>query len=87
MACNAQRTTEAWEQAAEALTEYPPSVKFVAKVLDVNGELSQQRLVDETLLPVRTVRYAVNTLEQDGHLESRHCFRDARKRLYSLDLE
>ncbi|WP_267643432.1 ArsR family transcriptional regulator [Haloarchaeobius amylolyticus] len=87
MPCNAQRNAQPWERAAEALAEYPPSVKFVAKVLDVEGELSQQRLVEETLLPVRTVRYAVNTLEQDGHLESRHCFRDARKRLYSLDLD
>ncbi|WP_435349094.1 ArsR family transcriptional regulator [Haloarchaeobius sp. HRN-SO-5] len=87
MACNAQRTAQPWERAAAALAEYPPSVKLVAKVLDVEGELSQQRLVEESLLPVRTVRQAVNTLEEDGYLESRYCFTDARKRLYSLELE
>jgi DNA-binding MarR family transcriptional regulator len=87
MACNVQQETQPWNQAAAVLVDHPPSVKLVAKVLDVEGELSQQRLAEESLLPTRTVRDAVSTLEEDGYLEWRYCFQDARKRLYKLDLD
>ncbi len=86
MACSVQPNDQSWEQQASALESYPPSVKFVAKMLEMKGELTQSDLVEETLLPARTVRYAVNTLEDDGYLESRHYWKDARKRLYSLEV-
>ena len=86
MSCSAQAREQQWDRNASQLREYPPSAKLVAKVLTVHGEMSQQDLVEETLLSPRTVRHAVSRLEDDDHLESRHCWTDARKRLYRLTL-
>jgi DNA-binding MarR family transcriptional regulator len=68
----------------ERLRELPPSAKLVAKVLETDAPLSQGGLAEETLLPDRTVRYALNRLEEAGLVESRHSFDDARKRVYAL---
>lgn len=66
------------------LRDQPPSAKLVAKVLDVNGALDQTQLAKETLLPDRTVRYALNQLE-DADLVTEHVtLRDARKHVYEL---
>lgn len=66
------------------MADLPPSAKLVAKVLDYEDTLSQTELAEETLLPPRTVRYAVSELEEVGVVESRFSFTDARKRLYTL---
>ncbi|MEM4781551.1 MAG: helix-turn-helix domain-containing protein [Halalkalicoccus sp.] len=71
----------------EAVRELPPSAKLVAKVLEYNETLTQSQLAEETLLPPRTVRYALNRLEEEGVVESRFSFSDARKRLYTLRIE
>jgi DNA-binding MarR family transcriptional regulator len=68
----------------EALEDLPPSAKLVAKVLEYNDTLSQSELAEETLLPDRTVRYALTRLEDHDVVESRFSFSDARKRLYTL---
>jgi DNA-binding MarR family transcriptional regulator len=68
----------------EALRDLPPSAKLVAKVLEYNDTLSQSELAEETLLPARTVRYALTRLEEQDVVESRFSFSDARKRLYTL---
>jgi DNA-binding transcriptional ArsR family regulator len=39
------------------------------------------------MLPPRTVRYALTRLEDQDAIDSRFSFSDARKRLYSLDVE
>jgi DNA-binding MarR family transcriptional regulator len=70
----------------EAVEELPPSAKLVVKVLEYNGTLTQSQLAEESLLPPRTVRYALNRLEEVGVVESRFSFSDARKRLYSLSV-
>ncbi|WP_049925769.1 MarR family transcriptional regulator [Halopiger goleimassiliensis] len=67
--------------------DLPPSAKLVAKVLEYNDTMTQQQIAEETLLPSRTVRYALNRLEDENVIESRFSFSDARKRLYSLDIE
>jgi DNA-binding MarR family transcriptional regulator len=88
-------STQAEEQAAtetplqnpevrERLRELPPSAKLVAKVLEDDAPLSQGQLAEESLLPDRTVRYALNRLEQADLVESRYSFRDARKQVYFL---
>jgi DNA-binding MarR family transcriptional regulator len=64
--------------------DLPPSAKLVAKVLDYEGSATQSRLSEETLLPPRTVRYALSRLEEADAVESRFSFSDARKRVYSL---
>jgi DNA-binding MarR family transcriptional regulator len=69
-----------------AVRDLPPSAKLVAKVLDYNDTLTQSELAEETLLPPRTVRYALSRLEEEGVVESRFSFSDARKRLYSLGI-
>jgi DNA-binding MarR family transcriptional regulator len=75
------------ENATEAIRELPPSAKLVAKVLEYNDTLTQSQIAEESLLPDRTVRYALNRLDDEGLVDSRFSFSDARKRLYSLDLE
>ncbi len=75
-------TTDQWRP----IRDLPPSAKLVAKVLDYNDTLTQTELTEETLLPPRTVRYALSRLEEVGAVESRFSFSDARKRLYSLEL-
>ncbi|MFC6836537.1 MarR family transcriptional regulator [Halomarina ordinaria] len=68
----------------ERLRELPPSAKLVAKVLEDETPLSQGELAEESLLPDRTVRYALNRLDEAGLVESRYSFRDARKQVYFL---
>lgn len=70
----------------EAVKELPPSAKLVAKVLEYNDTLTQSEIAEETLLPPRTVRYALSRLEDVDVVDSRFSFADARKRLYSLDI-
>ncbi|NHN47574.1 MarR family transcriptional regulator [Halostella sp. JP-L12] len=67
--------------------DLPPSAKLVAKVLEYNDTLTQSQLAEETLLPPRTVRYALTRLEEQDVVDSRFSFSDARKRLYTLNLD
>ncbi|RQG88937.1 transcriptional regulator [Natrarchaeobius halalkaliphilus] len=69
----------------DRLRELPPSAKLVAKVLEADSPLSQGQLAEESLLPDRTVRYALNRLEDVGLVGSRYSFRDARKQVYFLN--
>jgi DNA-binding MarR family transcriptional regulator len=75
--------TGSWED----VEELPPSAKLVAKVLEYEDTLTQSQLAEETLLPARTVRYALNRLEEADAVDSRFSFSDARKRIYTLTLE
>ena len=68
----------------ETLRDLPPSAKLVAKVLQTTEPMSQGQLVDESLLPDRTVRYALNRLQECDLVESRYSFSDARKQVYFL---
>jgi DNA-binding MarR family transcriptional regulator len=70
----------------ERLRELPPSAKLVAKVLETEAPLSQGRLAEESLLPDRTVRYALNRLEDSDLVGSRYSFKDARKQVYYLNI-
>ena len=66
------------------LQELPPSAKLVYKTLEYEGPLTQGQLADQSLLPARTVRYALSTLEDEGVVTGKLYIQDARKRLYSL---
>ena len=79
---SADDSTDRWAD----VRDLPPSAKLVAKVLEYNDTLTQSELADETLLPPRTVRYALSRLEDADVVDSRFSFSDARKRLYSLDI-
>ncbi|SDD21409.1 helix-turn-helix domain-containing protein [Natrinema hispanicum] len=73
------------EEYRDRLRDLPPSAKLVAKVLETDSPLSQGQLAEESLLPDRTVRYALNRLEDVGLIGSRYSFRDARKQVYYLN--
>ncbi|MGB9966442.1 MarR family transcriptional regulator [Halobacterium hubeiense] len=73
------------EATAEAIRDLPPSAKLVAKVLEHNDDLTQRELAERTLLPDRTVRYALSRLEENDAVSSRFSFTDARKQVYSLN--
>lgn len=72
------------EEYKDRLQELPPSAKLVAKILEMDDSLSKSDLVEETLLPERTVRYALNRLEESELVDSRYSLADARKQVYSL---
>mgnify|MGYP000035349288 CR=1 FL=1 len=76
-------TEDGWD----AVRELPPSAKLVAKALEYNDRLTQSQLAEETLLPARTVRYALSRLEECDAVDSRFSFTDARKRVYTLSIE
>lgn len=69
------------------LDDAPPSAKLVYKTLEYEGALTQGQLIEETLLAPRTVRHALTELEDRGVVREDVYFADARKRLYSLQVE
>lgn len=68
----------------DRLRGLPPSAKLVAKVLEDEGALTHAELAEQSLLPDRTVRYALDRLEGATLVDSRMNMRDARKQVYSL---
>jgi len=68
----------------EHLEDLPPSAKLVFKVLEYDGPLTQKRIVEETMLSARTVRYALERLQDIGVVQEDVYFADARQSLYSL---
>jgi predicted transcriptional regulator len=69
----------------ESLDDLPPSAKLVFKVLEYNGSLTQKGIVEESMLSARTVRYALERLEDIGVVDEDVYFADARQNLYQLD--
>ena len=69
------------------LAPLPPSAKLVYKTLEYEGPLTQTAITEETLLPVRTVRYALSELDAAGVVNDRTNPFDARQRIYFLDLD
>jgi len=67
-----------------ALEPLPPSAKLIYKTLEYEGPLTQGQLAAESLLPPRTVRYALSSLQDADAVEEELYIQDARKRLYSL---
>jgi len=73
------------ETAPTPSTRPPPSAKLVLTVLAHEGSLTQSRLAEETMLPARTVRYALQQLEEHDLVDSQISFADARQHVYSLN--
>jgi len=70
--------------APDELLDEPPSVKFVYAVLENDGPLSRPELVEETLLPERTVGRATNRLLDAGLIDSTADPRDSHRRIYDV---
>ncbi len=68
----------------EELADLPPSAKLVYKVLEYNGGLTQKEIVQESMLSARTVRYALERLEEIGTVTEDVYFADARQSIYEL---
>ena len=69
---------------ADGLADLPPSAKLVYKVLEYDGPLTQKQIVQESMLSARTVRYALERLENIGIVSEDVYFADARQSLYQL---
>lgn len=68
----------------ETIEDLPPSSKLVFKTLEWNGRLTQQQIIEESLLSGRTVRDAIGRLKQRGVVEEDVYYRDARQNIYTL---
>lgn len=71
----------------ETLADLPPSAKLVYKVLEYNGGMTQKQIVEESMLSARTVRYALERLEEIGVVGEDVYFADARQNLYELTVD
>lgn len=71
----------------EQIDDLPPSAKLVFKVLEYNGSLTQKQIVDESMLSARTVRYALERLEDIGVVDEDIYFADARQNLYEITVK
>ena len=69
---------------ADRVAELPPSAKLVYKVLEYHGAMTQKRIAEESMLSARTVRYALERLEEIDILEEDIYFADARQNLYQI---
>jgi predicted transcriptional regulator len=69
------------------IADLPPSAKLVYKVLEYNGPLTQKGIVQESMLSARTVRYALERLDEIGVITEDVYFADARQNLYEIDDE
>ena len=72
------------EMSEDLAQDLPPSAKLVLKVLEYQGQLSQKEIIEETMLPPRTVRYALSLLMSEGVVMKRLSLRDSRQGLYQV---
>lgn len=66
------------------MADLPPSAKLVYKVLEYNGAMTQKAIAEESMLSTRTVRYALERLEEIGVISEDIYFADARQNIYEL---
>ena len=71
----------------ETIDDLPPSAKLVFKVLEYKGPMTQKGIVEESMLSARTVRYALERLEDIDIVEEDVYFADARQNLYEIVVE
>ena len=71
----------------ETVRDLPPSAKLVLKVLEYNGGLTQKEIVEKSRLSQRTVRDALDRLQEADVVEKDIYIPDARQNLYQLSVE
>ena len=72
------------EHSTMKIDHLPPSSKLIWKVLSSGQDLTQKELINATLLPPRTARYAIARLREEGLLIERFSFKDSRQVIYSV---
>lgn len=68
------------------IRDLPPSAKLVLKVLEYNGGLTQKEIVNKSRLSQRTVRDALERLQDRGVVDKNIYVPDARQNLYTLSV-
>ena len=68
----------------DKLKNMPASSKLVYKILLHEGNMTQKELINASLLPDRTVRYALDVLMKNGMIASQPHFADARQTVYGV---
>lgn len=71
----------------QELVDLPPSAKLVYYVIVEKDSLTQKAISNESLLPVRTVRNALNRLEDLNAITKRINLSDPRQRIYESDMD
>jgi NAD+ kinase len=66
------------------LADAPPSARFVLKLLEFEGPLTQQEMIRESGLSPRTIRNALSFLLAQGLVTKEPSLRDARQDVYTL---
>jgi NAD+ kinase len=74
-----QKKTDILEDLAQDL---PPSAKLVLKVLEYQDKLTHRQIIEETMLPARTVRHALSILMSEGLVKKQLSLRDSRRGLF-----
>lgn len=70
---------------AEDLLKMSPSAKLILKTLEYGGSaMTQREIGTKTLLPPRTMRYALRYLLDNGYVKKRVSSRDARQSIYEI---
>lgn len=62
----------------------PASSKLIYKILQHEGNMTQKEIINASLLPERTVRYALNMLLKKGMITTQPHFKDARQSVYGV---
>ncbi len=76
-------TKQASKIAKENIVKYlPPSAKYILKLLQYEKSMTQKELIEESMLPARTVRHALEILLKNGLVKKRTSLRDARQDIY-----
>lgn len=68
----------------ETINDLPPSCKLIYFVLRQEGPMTQGTLTEESMLPPRTVRYAIRRLEELDAISERIHLKDARQNIYDI---
>ena len=72
------------EEVPQELLDLSPSAKLVFTVLEHEEPLTQKQIIEETLLPPRTVRYALTQLKEIEKISESFHFGDARQNHYEI---
>ncbi len=66
------------------IDDAPPSAKFILKLLQYEGPLTQKDIISLSALQVRTVRHGISYLKKKDLIEENKTLRDARFNIYRL---
>ena len=69
------------------IKELPPSAKVIYKILSYEEALTQKEIINETYLPSRTVRHALNILLKKKLISKSINLSDIRQAIYKINIE